>query len=240
MNKKPARPQLPTHYPDLLQEHVSYYRLLAPAQKKFFETKMNYFLQHVRIEGIGTEVDDLDRVLVASSAVIPIFAFPEWHYYNLTDVLLYKDSFTEDFRMEGAGRSTLGMVGEGAMQNTMILSKPSLYAGFDIKTSKDQTGIHEFVHLLDKSDGATDGLPENLIGREYVLPWLKMMHKTMEEMKKGRSDINSYGATNEAEFLAVSAEYFFKRPEELKEKHPELFALLQQIFHQDPAHPLTK
>ena len=237
MSKKPASPQLPANYPDLLQQHVSYYRLLAPIEKKYFEAKMNYFLQHTRIEGVGTSVDDLDRVLVAASAVIPIFAFPDWHYYNLTDVLLYKDTFNEEFHIEGTGRNTLGMVGEGAMQNTMILSKPSLYAGFDIRADKNQTGIHEFVHLLDKSDGATDGLPENLIGKEYALPWLKLMHKTMAQMRHGKTDINIYGATNEAEFLAVTAEYFCKNPEELKEKHPELFELLQQIFHQDPAHP---
>jgi Mlc titration factor MtfA (ptsG expression regulator) len=237
MKKKPVNTPLPAHYPALLQQHVSYYRLLAPDQKKFFETKVNYFLQYTRIEGVGVTIDDLDKVLVASSAVIPIFAFPDWHYYNLTDVLLYKDTFNEDFQTEGEERAVLGMVGNGAMQNTMILSKPSLYEGFAIESSKSQTGIHEFVHLLDKSDGATDGLPENLMGKEYTLPWLQLMHRTIEEMKKGHSDINSYGATNEAEFLAVTSEYFFKRPDLLHEKHPELFALLKQIFHQNPSQP---
>ena len=237
MRKKPANLPLPAHYPGLLEQHVSYYRLLSPQQKKFFEAKLNYFLQHTRIQGVGVTVDDLDKVLVASSAVIPIFAFPDWHYYNLTDVLLYKDTFNEEFQTEGDERAVLGMVGNGAMQNTMILSKPSLYAGFEVESSKSQTAIHEFVHLLDKSDGATDGLPENLIGKQYALPWLQLMHKTMEEMKKGRSDINPYGATSEAEFLAVTAEYFFKRPDLLEEKHPELFALLTQIFHQKPATP---
>ena len=45
-----------------------------------------------------------------------------------------------------------------------------------------------------------------------------------------QSDINPYGATNEAEFFAVASEYFFERPALLKEKHPGLYQLLESIF----------
>jgi Mlc titration factor MtfA (ptsG expression regulator) len=51
-------------------------------------------------------------------------------------------------------------------------------------------------------------------------------------MKDARSgDINFYGATNDAEFFAVITEYFFEKPEELKHRHPELFDLLEHMFH---------
>ena len=46
-----------------------------------------------------------------------------------------------------------------------------------------------------------------------------------------RSDINPYGTTSKGEFLAVVAEYFFERPDLLKEKHPELYAALEAIFY---------
>lgn len=229
-----AAAPLPDGYLNLLEQHVTYYRELPADKKPVFADKVRYFLNHVRVDGVGVTVDDVDRVLVASSAVIPIFGFPDWHYHNLTDVLLYKDLFNEQFETEGEDRPVMGMVGNGAMQNVMILSRPALYEGFEVETSKNQTGIHEFVHLLDKADGATDGLPEYLIGKQYALPWLQLMHRTIEEMKKGKSDIDIYGATNEAEFLAVTSEYFFKRPDLLHKKHPELFELLTKIFHQNP------
>jgi Mlc titration factor MtfA (ptsG expression regulator) len=47
---------------------------------------------------------------------------------------------------------------------------------------------------------------------------------------KNRSDINPYGGTNQAEFLAVAAEYFFERPDLLKTKHPELYTMLEKMF----------
>ncbi len=47
------------------------------------------------------------------------------------------------------------------------------------------------------------------------------------------TDILTESGTNEAEFFAVASEYFFERPEKLQEKHPELYQLLQKIYHQN-------
>ena len=58
------------------------------------------------------------------------------------------------------------------------------------------------------------------------------MHETINEMKAlGHSDINGYGATNDAEFFAVISEYFFERPDKLKDHHPELYTMLEEMFH---------
>ena len=97
-------------------------------------------------------------------------------------------------------------------------------------SDKTNTAIHEFVHLIDKTDGETDGIPEALMPHPYSIPWLKRIHHEMELMKSGHSDMNPYGTKNEAEFLAVAAEYFFKQPQLMQEKHPELYDLLAKIF----------
>ncbi|RYY25933.1 MAG: hypothetical protein EOO04_11320 [Chitinophagaceae bacterium] len=67
-------------YAPLLSQHVDYYQKRDDAGKARFETLVNKFLDDVRIEGVGTEITDLDCVLIASSAVIPVFGFPEWRY----------------------------------------------------------------------------------------------------------------------------------------------------------------
>ncbi|HTN05873.1 M90 family metallopeptidase [Agriterribacter sp.] len=226
---------VPDNIPQLLSGHVAYYRELAPEQKTIFEKKVKEFLLYIRIHGVNTEVEDLDKVLVASSAVIPVFGFDKWRYYNLKDVLLYGDRFnTEDFSTTGNERNTLGMVGTGALQQMMILSKPALRQGFQNEGEKNNTGIHEFVHLLDKADGATDGIPEALVQRQYTIPWIKYMSEAIHDIKSGNSDIDIYGAASQAEFFAVAAEYFFKRPDLFEVRHPELFALMEKIFNQQP------
>ncbi len=238
--KKPAKEiALPPDYRELLMKHVAFYRLINNEEKIRFEKKIVEFLSYVRIHGVNTNVEDIDKLLVAASAVIPIFGFPEWKYYNLRDVLLYPDTFDKNEFLSGdQDKNTLGMVGNGAMQRVMILSKPALHAGFANDAGKENTGIHEFVHLLDKEDGEVDGLPEALLHRQYIVPWLELMNQNIEALNDGNSDINIYGATSRAEFFAVAAEYFFERPDLFKERHEKLYHLMTKIFHQEPPVPV--
>ncbi|RFZ81255.1 peptidase [Mucilaginibacter terrenus] len=219
----------------LLQAHVNFYAKLNDVDKLRFEDKIEHFFDDVRIEGVGLELTQLDRLLVASSAVIPIFGFEDWSFRNVTNVLLYPDTFDKDFQFEGEDRNIMGMVGSGYMNGQMILSRRALEKGFSKNSGKENTGIHEFVHLIDKADGATDGVPEAFLVNEYVEPWLKMMHKEIARIEDGHSDINPYAVTNEAEFLAVTSEYFFTKPDEFKTKHPELYDLLSKAFGQQPS-----
>jgi len=56
----------------------------------------------------------------------------------------------------------------------------------------------------------------------------------MENIRAGHSDINPYGLTDEGEFFAIVSEYFFDNPDKMKRKHPDLYAMLERVFHQDP------
>jgi Mlc titration factor MtfA (ptsG expression regulator) len=221
---------LPDHFPGLLNDHVDFYRHLDEAGKKMFEQKLQRFYADVRITGIKTDVDDLDQVLIGAGAVIPVYEFKEWEYTDLHEVLLYPDAFSRDFDQMGYHRTITGLVGTGPMQNVMILSKQALRQGFLDKESKNNAAIHEFVHLLDKMDGSLDGVPEILLSKHQVMLWQNLIGKTMQAMRNGDSDIDLYGLTNQAEFFAVVSEYFFNRPNLFREKHPELYEMMAQMF----------
>ncbi|MDH5699747.1 MAG: zinc-dependent peptidase [Nitrospirota bacterium] len=230
----------PTAWESILEQDVPFYQTLSPADQKRFREEVHVFLHEKRITGINTSVDDTVRVLVAASAIIPIFGFPGWEWEHIREILIYPTSFGEEYQMGSAKEHTIsGMVGSGAMTRMMILSKPDLLQGFQRHSDRHNVGIHEFVHLLDKSDGAVDGVPEvALIGRA-IRPWLNLVKTEMDKIRHGHSDINPYGLTNEAEFLAVVSEYFFENPERMKQKHPELYTMLERIFHQDPQSRIT-
>lgn len=231
--KKIAAYKLPANAKVILEENVAFYRELGAVEKQMFEERLRDFLARTAIAGIkGVRVTDLDRLLVASAAIIPIFSFPDWKYNNIDEVLLYKEAFDKEYRQDGDDRNIIGMVGSGAMQGQMILSQPSLRTSFQNPEDGLNTAIHEFAHLLDKADGAVDGVPEYLLSKPYIIPWVKHMHETIQAMKEGDSrDINLYGASNDAEFFAVVTEYFFERPTQLQQHHPELYRLLEQMFH---------
>lgn len=230
MPSKPIDLRLSKNWRNILNEKVEFYERLSPENKIQFENRVQDFLEDTKITGVKCEVEELDRLLIASSAVIPVFNFPTWKYYNLKEVLLYAKSFNHDFETEGS-QSIQGMVGNGFMGDKMILSKTSLRQGFQAEKDKKNVGIHEFVHLIDEIDGSTDGIPKVLMSKQYALPWVDLVHKKIREMVDGRDvDINLYGATNEQEFLAVVSEYFFENPQQLQKKHPELYKMLEYFF----------
>ncbi|MBR9923292.1 MAG: zinc-dependent peptidase [Bacteroidetes bacterium] len=221
----------PARWRKILEEKVRFYVRLSANERARFEREVQYFLSEVDITGIETDITDADRVLVAASAIIPIFGFKDWRYRNLNEVLLYDGAFNHDYETRiGKERNILGMVGSGGMNRMMILSKPALHNGFDQQHSTKNVGIHEFVHLLDKSDGAVDGIPEIFLKEPYLIPWIKTMHRGIKEIRQGKSDINPYGGTNEAEFLSVVSEYFFQQPEKMEREHPELYGLLGKVY----------
>ena len=225
----------PPEWRIILAQEVSFYKSLSEEEKISFEYKVQEFLLNCRITGIETSVDSTDKVLVASSAVIPIFSFEDWRYSNIHEVLLYPSMFNEKFDTDGSGRDILGMVGNGYMEGKMILSRPALKHGFKNESDKRNTAIHEFVHLIDKTDGSIDGIPSLLLEKQYAIPWIDLINKKIDEIFEGQSDINPYGGTNRAEFFSVVSEYFFERPKLLVRNHPELYGLLKKVFKQDMA-----
>jgi Mlc titration factor MtfA (ptsG expression regulator) len=227
-----SRP-FPPSWEEVLQRDVGFFQALAPEDRARFRRELQVFLGEKRITGIKTQVDETTRVLVAASAIIPIFGFPEWEWAQISEVLVYPTRFSDDFAFgEGESHHTLGMVGTGAMNRMMILAKNDLIQGFRNPEDRRNVGLHEFAHLFDKSDGTIDGLPSVGLDRRSVGPWIELVRKEMEKIRRGDSDIDPYALTNEAEFFAVATEYFFEQPGTMERKHPELYERLSEVFHQ--------
>ncbi len=227
----------PPAWRQVLEKHVLFYNNLTSSKKELFEKRVQIFLSEKRVEGIDTEIDYEIRLLVAASGIIPTFAFPAFDYPQLHEVLIYPASFSKKFEINGANKSEEnieGMVGNQYMNHSLLLSKPALLQGFNGRSGEENVGIHEFVHLLDREDGDTDGVPERLLDHAYTLPWLHLIKEETDRIRRGKSDINPYAITNNAEFLAVVSEYFFSDPEEFQEKHPELYGFLSGFYDQNP------
>ncbi len=222
----------PDAWEQILCSHIAFFVALDDSEKQRFRQLIKLFLDEVRITGIRTEIDDTMRVLVAASAVIPIFGFADWEYHRLGEVLVYPDSFGEQYQTRGApDENVLGMVGLKHLSGVMILSKPALLAGFDNVTSKENVGVHEFAHLVENEE-ADFGLPPE-VPRQVVRQWVQYVANELAHPTENQAHINSYAYTNEHEFFAVLAEYFFKSPEILEQKDPKLYQMMRDMFHQD-------
>lgn len=224
----------PKEWETVLQRDVVFFRALDAAEQQRFRRQLQVFIGEKSITGIKVQLDATTRVLAAASAIIPIFGFVGWEWDQINEVLVYPDRFDHEFQFDGEkGNNILGMVGTAGMNGLMILSKPDLISGFRNPTDKRNVGLHEFAHLVDKSDGVIDGIPSVGLSQQAIGPWIDLMRRKMAEIDDGNSDINQYALTNEAEFFAVTSEYFFERPLVLRRKHPELYSALERVFNRD-------
>lgn len=228
-----SRPFSPVHEA-ILNTRVAYYQALTESDKERFRKLVQIFLDEVRITGVRTELDETIRILVAASAIIPIFGFHDWDYHRLSEVLVYPDRFNQEYQSEGsADRNILGLTGLGHLSGVLILSRPALLAGFSTAADKQNVGVHEFAHLMEQEE-VSHGLPSE-VPLEIVREWVAFVGRELAHPEVNRAHINQYGYTNEHEYLAVLAEYFFKSPTTLQKRDPVLYGMLRELFHQDPA-----
>jgi len=219
--------EFPYQWRKILESRIEFYQRLNRSDRKKFEHKMHVFLLNVRVIGMQMPITHEDRVLIAASAVIPIFGFPNWHYGYLREVHLHPDKFP----IKGTDQLARGLVGWGAMEGVLKLSKKALYEGYADQNDQRNVAIHEFIHIIDKQDGEVDGVLERVMDEVDITPWLHIIHQKMNEINEGKSTIREYGGVNRAEFLAVVGEFFFESPDKMKAEHPGLYSALDSIFN---------
>jgi Mlc titration factor MtfA (ptsG expression regulator) len=95
---------------------------------------------------------------------------------------------------------------------------------------------HEFAHKLDGLDGVFDGMPP-LGSGEARAQWEQTIGTNYRRLKRRGSDrlVRAYGATNQAEYFAVTTELFFTVPVSLRAEHPRVYDRLAEFYRQDPA-----
>jgi Mlc titration factor MtfA (ptsG expression regulator) len=253
-----ARP-FPEAWRTYLLEQYDHFERLPELLRRRFEDDVRLFLLEKRITGVGVEVDDELRLLVAASAVTLSLGWPDYEWDQLSEVLLYPQEFDRDYGFEASrpdefdeqGRLQASVLaGQAHPWGTILLSVPSLRESFADPDDGFHVGLHEFAHLIDVDGTRFDGVPVGLSnerGRAWSLvaerERQRLAREEQEELARGRrkrrpgqdSVFDPYGASDPVEFLAVAVEAFFEPALEVRRKHRELYDLLAEYFGQDPA-----
>jgi len=224
--------KVPESWPRILNEKVVFYQSLDKKEQQRFLKTIQIFLSEKRITGIRTKLDEELKVLVAASAIIPVFGFPHWEYFNLGEVLVLPGTIESHLDNSNRKYFTLGQVRTIRNKNIMLLSRKALEQGFQTRTDRKNVGIHEFAHVIDQADGSMDGIPGLQMPRKYHQRWKELVAVEMNKIRQGKSLLRRYGGTNPIEFFAVATETFFEKPDLLKRQSPELYKMLRHTFRQ--------
>ena len=227
------RMTLSTAFPEawrtVLRQWCHHYNRLSDDLRARFEDDVRIFSAEKPVNGVGVEVTEELRLLVAASAVTLSLGWPAYDWEQLKEVLLYPDDFDRDYEFGADDFS-----GQAHPWGTVILSVPALCQSFRNPDHAYHVGFHEFAHLLDLEQARFDGIPLGL-DDAAAHRWVELREREIPRMLRGESVLDEYGAHDPVEFLGVAVEAFFQTSLALRRNNRELYELLAAYFSQDPA-----
>ena len=223
-------------------EKTVHYPHLDPAQKEAVERSILKFVWTRDFAGIGIEVTEEMKVVVAFYACLIVLDKKAFCYEAVDTVMLYARDFAAHQHHESGGIVTEGVfdLDGQADPSTVVLSwhdarHEATHHG------RDNVIVHEFAHQLDFADGVPDGIPP--LPKSFHERWKHVLEADFHALQEAYLHehdpgkyrlLGDYAATDETEFFAVASERFFMRPHALKTHFPELFNLMREFYGVDP------
>jgi len=232
----------PPGWKEILERNVSLYRHLPDALKKQLHGLVQVFVAEKSFEGCGgLEITDEIKITIAAQACILLLNRQPTFYPKLVSILVYPRAYIAEHAVSMGSsyvREQTIRAGESWSRGIAVLAWDHVKAGAIDCTNGHNVVLHEFAHQLDQEDGLADGTPI-LERRASYAVWIRILTEEYQKLRVEaqhhiRDVMDSYGATNPAEFFAVATEAFFEKPRQLKRRHPELYEELKTYYRLDP------
>lgn len=238
------RQPFPPAWHSYLDRNVFAYRDLKQAEQRRLQDDLRVLVAEKNWEGCGgLTITDEIKVTVAAQAALLLLGIEHDYFPKVLSVLIYPSCFlvpdrvdADDWVVEEENHARLG---EAWYRGPVILAWDELLQNGRDPSQGRNLVIHEFAHQLDFEDGLLNGTPP-LTSRASHEKWRDVMTSEYERLirdaESGRETLlDDYGAEDPMEFFAVASECFFTQPARLRDRHPELYEVLQEYYRQDPA-----
>jgi len=235
---------IPRSWYETLERRVPLSRQLDVDDRSRLLRLAQLFVREVPMEGCGglTLTDEI-RVTIAATASLLLLKLPYPRFPRLRRVLVYPDTFVPvritSYRSQGIQEAPVPELGEAWRDGMVVLSWSDIQAGDTTPEDGHNVILHEFAHVLDFEDGASDGRPL-LESEQARATWTSVFQAALERhqdamTRQEDTTLDPYAATNRAELFAVATETFFEGGARLRERMPELYEQLRLFYRQDPA-----
>jgi Mlc titration factor MtfA (ptsG expression regulator) len=227
----------------IVENNLPIYPCLSPHERRRLQGHIQVFLAEKQFIGCGgLQVTEEMKVIIAAIACLLLLNEREQYFPRLRSILVYKNAYlvkeTVSVGNYVVEERRVARLGESWTNDQLIIS----WEQVKIDTLRWRDGhnvvLHEFAHQLDQEDGKAEGVPILQLKSDYLI-WTQVMteayqHLCNDVLEGAETVLDSYGATNPAEFFAVATETFFEKPQELLEKYPTLYEQLQRYYQLDP------
>lgn len=211
---------------------------LSESEMSALQKRIRVFVAEKNWEGCeGLEVTDEMRVTIAAQASLMLLGVENFYFDNVKSVLIFPRAFSRETNDNGV-HGTQHRAGEAWQGGPIILSWRDTLSGGRNEDDGKNLVFHEFAHALDGLDGEMGGeiVFDDAADAAQWKSTIQSEYDTLvaAAQRGTRTLLDHYGATNHAEFFAVSSETFFEQPRKLAGEHEELYRLLKVFYKVDP------
>ncbi|CAA9589297.1 Inner membrane protein [uncultured Synechococcales cyanobacterium] len=239
LKRRPFRPLWHT----IIEDNLPIYDCLSPSERKQLQGHIQVFLAEKQFIGCGGLQVTLEmKLIIAAVACLLLLNERGYYFPKLRTILVYPSTYlvneTTSIGNLFVEERRVARLGESWINDQVILSWEQVKRDTTNWQDGHNVVLHEFAHQLDQEDGKAEGVPFLQQNSDYPI-WAKVMTEEYQQLctdieRGAKTVIDSYGATNPAEFFAVATETFFEKPQRLLKKHPAIYRLLQRYYQLDP------
>ena len=229
----------------IIQQRMPYFGQMPTDLQLQLKQHIQVFLAEKTFVGCnGVKITDEIRITIAAQACLLLLNRKTNFYPKLQTILVYPRAFIKEQQDMGADglrySKKVALAGESWDFGKVVLSWQDTLEGAKIPDDGHNVVIHEFAHQLDQENGKANGAPILDKDQSYKC-WSDVFSAQFELLKRQEktgapSLFDYYGATNPAEFFAVTSEVFFEQADKFHATHPALYQQLKSYYQVDPVH----
>jgi Mlc titration factor MtfA (ptsG expression regulator) len=213
---------------DHLSKDFSFYNTLAPKHQARFEHRVATFIKQKEFIGRdGLVVTESMKLIIAAVGCMLTFGRRQYTYQLIDHILIYPEPFysaVNDAYHKGEFNPR---------QKAVVLSWPDFEEGYRITDDNLNLGIHEFMHALQLDALTSRDLDALRFEKRFKLIFERLKDTELRERLDKVKYFRAYAFTNQYEFMAVLAEYFFESPEDFETHFPQVYNHTKILLNYD-------
>ncbi|SRX74875.1 zinc-dependent peptidase [Aequorivita antarctica] len=210
----------------ILQNQFVFYSKLSKKHKKQFEHRMVKFISEKKFIGrTDLVITEQMEVLITATACMLSFGRKNYLYPLIDFILVYPSEFYSTVNQNFHK-------GEfNPKERALVLSWKDFEEGFQINNDNFNLGIHEFMHAMQLESMSSRDLDSIRFSKQFQNILKQLTKQEVKDQLDKTKFFRSYAFTNQYEFMAVLAEYFFESPKDFEAIFPKLYNYTKKLLN---------
>lgn len=210
----------------ILQNQFVFYSKLSKKHKKQFEHRMVKFISEKKFIGrTDLVITEQMEVLITATACMLSFGRKNYLYPLIDFILVYPSEFYSTINQNFHK-------GEfNPKERALVLSWKDFEEGIQINNDNFNLGIHEFMHAMQLESMSSRDLDSIRFSKQFQNILKQLTKQEVKDQLDKTKFFRSYAFTNQYEFMAVLAEYFFESPKDFETIFPKLYNYTKKLLN---------